>query len=334
MHLVFDAGPDPVGTLAAQDDKALLGAVRERALALLDHGVTTVRDLGDRGRLTLGVRDAIARGEIPGPRIMAATTPLTTRGGHCWFLGGETEGEEQVRTLVRRNAAAGADVIKVMASGGGLARGGPPTWQAQFRAAELAAAVDEAHRAGLRVAAHARGTDGIAAAVTAGVDTLELHLDDQGRLRSARRPAGHHRRQRHRRLPYRQPELASAAAVFGAERAETIGAHVRAAAERGARLIAGTDAGVQRAGFGGLATALGYYRHLGLANDRIIDMATVHAADALGLADRTGRLAAGQCADVLAVAGDPLTDLAALGSVRLVMAGGRLHRIPTDEVTR
>lgn len=88
------------------------------ARQLLDCGVTTARDLGDRGGLSVQLRDAIAAGEIPGPRILAATAPLTPPGGHCWFLGGEVDGPAQIRQLVQRNAAAGADVIKVMASEG------------------------------------------------------------------------------------------------------------------------------------------------------------------------------------------------------------------------
>ena len=94
-------------------------------------------------------------------------------GGHCWFLGGEVDGPEQIREQVRRNAAAGADVIKVIASGGSMTPGGADMWEPQFTAEELRVIVEEAHQLGLPVAAHAHGTSSIRAAVDAGVDTIE-----------------------------------------------------------------------------------------------------------------------------------------------------------------
>ncbi|MFD3573276.1 amidohydrolase family protein [Streptomyces sp. NPDC058644] len=325
VHLVFDASKDPVAVLDAHSDTTLMAAMEERALRFLRSGVTTVRDLGDRGRLTLRLRDAIAAHRVPGPRIVAATTPLTTKGGHCWFLGGEVEGEDEIRALVRRNAELGADVIKVMATGGGLTRGGPATWQAQFDAPQIRVIVREAHRAGLPVAAHAHGTAGIVAAVMAGVDTIEhctwmtrkgLGLRED--VLDAIVDKGI------RICPTVSPNWRMLPMFFGAERAKEMFDQVRTMAEHGARLIAGTDAGVQRAGCDGLAQSLGFYQHLGIEPGRVIDMATTEAADALGIADHVGRLAPGYRADLIAVHGDPLSDVEALGDVRLIMANGRL----------
>lgn len=325
VHLVLDASKDPVAVLDAHSDTTLMAAMEERALKFLRSGVTTVRDLGDRGRLTLRLREEIAASRVPGPRIVAATTPLTTKGGHCWFLGGEVEGESEIRALVRRNAELGADVIKVMATGGGLTRGGPAPWQAQFDAPELRVIVREAHRAGLPVAAHGHGTAGIVAALMAGVDTIEhctwmtrkgLGLRED--VLDAIVAKGI------RICPTVSPNWRMLPMFFGAERAEAMFDQVRTMAERGARLIAGTDAGVQRAGCDGLAQSLGFYQHLGIEPHRVIDMATTEAADALGIADHVGRLAAGHRADLIAVRGDPLKDVEALGDVRLVMANGRM----------
>lgn len=173
VHLAFDAGPDPVAAVRGADDMSLLLGMAGRAQQLLATGVTTVRDLGDRGGLSVRLRDAIAAGVLRGPRILAATAPITPPGGHCWFFGGEVSGEEAIRDRVRRNAENGADVIKVMATGGGLTKGGPATWQSQFTTAELQSVVAEARRTGLPVAAHAHGTEGIASAVAAGVNTIE-----------------------------------------------------------------------------------------------------------------------------------------------------------------
>ncbi len=150
VHLALDAGPDPVSALREADDATVSRGMADRARALLDSGVTTVRDLGDRNGLVVRLRDSIAAGRLPGPRILAAGTPVTGPGGHCWFLGGEVSGAEAVRDLVRRNAALGVDVIKVMATGGGIAKDGPPIWSAQFTAEELHVVVAEAAHAASR----------------------------------------------------------------------------------------------------------------------------------------------------------------------------------------
>ncbi len=174
VHLAFDPGPHRLERLTDNREAAEIAlAMAGHARQLLDCGVTTARDLGDRAGLTIALRDAIAAGQVAGPRILAATAPLTPPGGHCWFLGGEVDGPEQIREQVRRNAAAGADVIKVMASGGSMTPGGAEMWEPQFTAEELKVIVEEAHQLGLPVAAHAHGTSSIRAAVDAGVDTIE-----------------------------------------------------------------------------------------------------------------------------------------------------------------
>ncbi|WP_323178090.1 amidohydrolase family protein [Streptomyces sp. NBC_00847] len=327
VHLAFDAGPDPVTTLTDSDDATLLLGMAGRAQQLLDAGITTARDLGDRGGLSVRLRDAIGEGTVAGPRILAATAPLTTPKGHCWFLGGEVKGEKEIRHKVRQNAEEGADVIKVMATGGGLTRGGPSIWQPQFTTEELAGVVEEAHRFGLPVAAHAHGVQGIAAAITAGVDTIEhcswMTEDGTSDLREdllAQIIA----KQIHVCLA-NHPNWRAFADRVGPEKAAELFAPTRRMAESGVQLVAGTDAGIPRAFFGGLTSSLEFLEHLGVSRHRIIDMATVNAASALRLSDQTGRLAAGCRADILVVDGDPLASLDALRAVRLVLAGGRVH---------
>ncbi|MDI3406281.1 amidohydrolase family protein [Streptomyces cavernicola] len=326
VHLCFDGGADPVATLEASTDEVLLQDMRARAEQLVHTGVTTVRDLGDRNGLALRLDSEIADGRTPGPRIVSAGTPLTTVGGHCHFLGGEVSGEAQVRELVRRNVAAGAGVIKAMVTGGGLTKDGPKSFESQFSAEELAALVDEAHKAGVPVAAHAHGADGIATAVEAGVDTIEhctwmtatgLDLRQDILKQIVDRSLSV--------CPVVSPHWAMLPKFFGEERAAAMFDLVRQMAAAGVPLIAGTDAGVQRAGFDGLVAALGFYAHLGLPNSTILDMATSQAAAALGLAETTGRIAPGYRADLLLIDGDPLADLGALQSVQAVLAAGRPH---------
>ncbi|WP_343283801.1 amidohydrolase family protein [Streptomyces sp. TM32] len=325
VHLAFDASSDPVAALQDADDEILLEDMAERARQLLSTGVTTVRDLGDRDALAVRLRDAIASGSLPGPRILSATTPLTSPGGHCWFFGGEVEGTDAIRALVRRNVEAGADVIKVMATGGGLTKGGPVIWQSQFSAKELRVIVEEARQAGLPVAVHAHGTAGIEAAVAAGVNTIEhctWMAEDGGfdlreDLVAAIKAAGIHV------CTATSPNWSAFAERVGHERAEQLFTSMRWMAELDVPMIAGTDAGVTRAVFDKFVNSLEFYQYLGIPLWKIIDMATADAAGALGIGSDTGRLAEGYRADVLVVDGNPLADLNALRDVRLVLAAGR-----------
>lgn len=327
VHLVFDAGADPVATMQEASDGDLLEGMRKRADQLLATGVTTARDLGDRSGLALRLAQEIDAGHSAGPRIIGAGAPITPLGGHCWFLGGEVSDAEEARALVQRNVAAGAKVVKVMAGGGGLTKGGAPSWKSQFGAEELAVVVEEAHRAGLKVAAHAHGTDAITDAVTAGVDTIEhctWMTEDGFDLRED--VLAQIIEKGIYVCPAVSPHWRMLPRFFGEEKAAAMFALVRQMAEAGARLIAGTDAGVQRAGFDGIVGALGFYEHLGVSRDRILAMATTDAAAALGVGEQTGRITPGYTADLLVVDGNPLEDLAALSAVRAVFANGRQHQ--------
>ncbi|MEV7085908.1 amidohydrolase family protein [Streptomyces sp. NPDC093085] len=325
VHLAFDASADPVAALQGSDDETLMVGMADRARQLLASGVTTARDLGDRNGLAVRLRDAIAEGDLSGPRILAATTPLTSAGGHCWFLGGEVEGEDAIRAMVRRNVEAGADVIKVMATGGGLTRGGPAVWQSQFGEDDLHVVVEEARHAGLPVAVHAHGTEGIEAAVAAGVNTIEhctWMAEDGGfnlreDLAAKIKAAGIHV------CTATSPNWRAFAERVGHERAEELFTSMRWMAQLDVPMIAGTDAGVTRAVFDKIVNSMDFYQYLGIPLPKIIDMATVNAARALGIGADTGRLAEGYRADILVVNGNPLDELDALRRVRLVLAAGR-----------
>lgn len=328
VHLVFDAGPEPLATFLGQDDDELLAAMRDRAEQLVLAGVTTVRDLGDRDGLVARLAEEVADGSTVGPGLVYAGTPLTPPRGHCYFLGGEVSGEAEIRGLVQRNIAAGAHVIKVMETGGGLTKDGAfRSWDRQFSPEDLRFAVDEAHQAGVPVAAHAHGADGIAAAALIGVDTIEHctwmtpggGVDLREDVLELIVGKGIHI------CPTMTANWPMLSKVFG-DRAEPMFAAAQRMADAGASLIAGTDAGVQRAAFGGLAGSLGFYHHqLGLSPASVLEMATSRAALALGLGDRVGTVTAGFRADLLVVDGDPLADLAALLKPVAVIARGRYH---------
>jgi imidazolonepropionase-like amidohydrolase len=323
VHLAFDAGPDPIRAVADADPGELSAAMADRAEQMLAAGVTTVRDLGDRDALTVALRASIDSGARVGPRIVAATAPLTSHGGHCGFLGGEVTTDDDIRAQIAGNAAAGADLIKVMASGGALTPSGPRMWEAQFTPGQLQLIVEEAARRGLDVAAHAHGTETIAHCVDAGVRTLE-HCSWRTAEGVVYDP------EVTRRIV--DKDIAVCRCVsgdwqlfleqMGAERGKAMIEVILEMREAGVRFIAGTDAGVPGARFGDYVGMLGFFASLGFGHAEILDMATVNPARALGLSD-TGVLAPGMRADLVVIDGNPLTELDALRRIQHVFTAGR-----------
>jgi imidazolonepropionase-like amidohydrolase len=139
---------------------------------LLDAGITTARDLGSKGLLGVKIRDLINAGSLFGPRLQVAHAPITVPGGHAHAMGGVAQGIEGVRVEVRKRANEGADLIKVMSTGGFMTAGSHPS-QARYTVKELEAIKDEAVKFGMKVTTHATGTQGIARAVDARLDSIE-----------------------------------------------------------------------------------------------------------------------------------------------------------------
>jgi imidazolonepropionase-like amidohydrolase len=342
-------GPDHASPLnAVQDDPAVrtLRAVAN-ARRTLRAGFTTVRNLGlfvQTGGLLLDValKKAIDLGWIDGPRVVPAGHAITPTGGHLdptMFQAlaphimpltveeGIADGVSEVRKAVRYQIKHGAELIKVCASGGVMSHTGPAGAQ-QYSNEELAAIVDEAHRAGLRVAAHAHGDAGIRAAVEAGIDciehgslmsdeTLELFIDRGTFLVATTYLADG------MDLSHADPELqAKAAEVFPRAR-ETI----KKAIERGARVACGTDA--PAIPHGRNAKELIALVDRGMTPIQAIRAATTVSAELIDVEDR-GRLEAGLLADVVGVPGDPLADIGVTEQVRFVMKGGHVYRDGAD----
>jgi imidazolonepropionase-like amidohydrolase len=340
-------GPDHGSPLnPVQDDPAVrtLRAVAN-ARRTLRAGFTTVRNLGQfvqTGGLLLDValKKAIDLGWIDGPRVVPAGHAITPTGGHLdptMFQAfaphimpltveeGIANGVSEVRKAVRYQIKHGAQVIKVCASGGIMSHTGTAGAQ-QYSDEELGAIVDEAHRRGLRVAAHAHGDDGIRAAIEAGIDciehgslmsdeTLDLLVDRGTFLVPTTYLADG------MDVSRAAPELqAKAAEVFPRAR-ETI----RKAVARGARIASGTDA--PAIPHGRNAKELLALVDRGMTPILALRAATTVAAELIDVEDR-GRLAPGLLADVIAVPGDPMTDIAVIEDVRFVMKGGRVYRHP------
>jgi imidazolonepropionase-like amidohydrolase len=332
VHLCFGAEADPVRAL--KDEPPALTALKalRRAEETVEAGVTTVRDLGGRDYVELAVRRAIAEGLFPGPRILGAGRPVCMTGGHGNFVGREADGPDDVRKAVREQLKAGADVIKLIATGGVMTPGVEPG-SPQLTLEEMRAAVEEATKAGRRTAAHAQGSTGIADAIEAGITTIEHGIFLTDEIIAAMK----------RRGVFLVPTLAAPAAISGGGLAAgipdyivrksdaVVAAHVasfRRAHEAGARIAAGADSGTPLNVHGSLLPELELMVKYGMTPLEAIRSATSVAADALGLAGETGRLAAGSAADLLAVAGDPAERIGALADVRLVLARGAIIRSP------
>ena len=325
VHLGFDGGPAPVARMKAETDSQQLILMLRSARELLSAGVTTARDLGARSFLDIAVAAATASGMAEGPRLLTAARPLTPTGGHCWFMGGECDTVDDLRRMVRLHHKMGAGFVKVMSTGGFMTEGAPP-WSAQFSLDELRAVVAEAHRLGKRVAAHAHGRPGITQAVTAGVDTIE-HCSFAG----ADRKYGSDF----------DPAVVDEIAAAGIYVCPTMNVHALTMRDRfgdalekvimglysgGVQIIAGTDAGIDNCPHDAYVCGLEALAMVGLPAAEILDAATLRAARALGVDDRTGTIEPGKDADLLAVRGDPRSDISVLHQVELVVARGAEHR--------
>lgn len=303
-------------------------------------GFTTVRDLGSSDLIDIGLRNAINDGKVPGPRMLVAVNAIGARGGHCdgtggyrpnllkepGFAEGVADGADQVRAAVRFATKHGADVIKVCASGGVLSLNDKVD-SPQYTQAELDALVDEAHALGRKAAAHAHGAEAIKRAVRAGIDSIEhgTFLDDEGA--ALMKAKGTYlvftptlclaERMKHNGAPAAVVQK-SAAADAQQDRM------FAKALARGVKIAFGTDAAVCPHGSQWLQFA--HMVKLGMKPLAVLRAATSSDARLFGVDDKLGTLEPGKLADIIAVAGDPSRDIAAMGNVVLVMKEGAVFK--------
>lgn len=339
VHLMINPGEEFRKLNVSGEEKLIISIVNARLT--VEAGFTTVADLdaGANSWPIIVLRNAIKAGDIPGPRILAAGSSISPTGGHGDFLDGPDrllvnftspgicDGAAECRRAVRRQLRQGADLIKIMATGGGNERTGGKTNAPSFEADELNAIVATARGLNMKVVAHAHATAGIKQALLAGVDAIEhgSFLDSET-IRLFKRTGA-----------YLVPTLAVQDMIAGLldtapehlkKRMKSYQdehpANTRKAYDSGVKLALGSDSGVVPHGKN--AREIEWLVKVGISEAEAIKVATTNAADLLGLADQIGRLEPGMDADLIAVSGDPLKDIAVLKSVGFVMKGGRVFK--------
>ena len=334
-HLTMNTDFDPYHEVTSTDAKEAINGV-VNAKATLMAGFTSVRNVGAGGYTDVDLRDAINAGQVPGPHMQVSGPALGITGGHCddnllpfhyHIVGdGVADGVAAVQQKVRQNIKYGADVIKVCATGGVLSKG-DSLQASQYTLEELKAIVAEAHRLGLKVAAHAHGAQGILWSSEAGIDSIEhgSYIDDNAIAEMKKNGTylvptlyledwmienGH--------LPvFYQQKMRDAISVAKP--------NIRHAFQSGVKIALGTDAAVYPHGLNAHEVEV-YVRDLGMTPLQAIQSATLNAADLMNWTEKTGSLEPRKWADIIAVEGNPLSDVKLLQNVKFVMKSGVVYK--------
>ena len=344
VHLDSDAGGN-AALIEAVTDSPARAAFRAagNAKKTLMAGFTTVRNLGDGSGATLALRDAVAAGELPGPRILDAGRSISTTSGHMDAtlsvsedlhnsIGQENlcDGVESCRQAVRKQIRRGVDVIKIATTGGVNSRIGAGLGRQLFDD-EVKALVDTAHLYGKKMAVHAHGNDGVIAALAAGADSIEhgTMLDDAS-IKLFKSSGAYYVPtlstvngyiERLAANPNAYPPDVLAKVKW---RIDVTGKSLAKAYPAGVKIAFGTDAGVSKHGRNADEFEL-MVKH-GMSASAAIQAATMNAATLLGVDKEVGSLEPGKAADLIAVAGDPTNDVTILKTVKFVMKDGRVYK--------
>jgi imidazolonepropionase-like amidohydrolase len=338
VHLLEDSAVQGYERLGISAQRSVVTGVKNARLTLLA-GFTSVRDLGASAFGDVALRDAINDGDVPGPRLVVAGPSLGITGGHCAGTNllppefaapdeGVADGPWAVRAEVRRNVKFGVDLIKTCSTGGVLSRGtkvGVP----QYTVEELTAMAEEAHSHGLKIAAHAHGAEGVMNALRAGIDSIEHAslIDEAGIALAKERGAALVMDvyvtdfiMAEGEAAGMLPESLDKERIVGEAQRDNF----RKAHAAGANLVFGTDAGVYPHGQN--ARQFAVMVRYGMSAMDALQAATIRAARLLGTDADVGSIAAGKYADIVAVRGDPLEDIALLEHVAFVMKDGVVYK--------
>jgi imidazolonepropionase-like amidohydrolase len=331
VHLFLDAGDRPRDTFFESSEEEKLQTATRNLLDALCAGITTVRDCGGPAELVFQVQRGVNRGDLPGPRVLAAGAPITRPKGHCHFFGIEVTTPEEASRAVERQAREGASFVKLIASGGGLTPGTRPE-EADLPLEVMKAATHAAHANGMHVAAHCHAVESIVRAMDAGVDIIEhasftgpaglpqfdegiaARMKDQGIVVGPTAISG---------IRIAQAIRASGGSGHTVARLEARRDHLTKFCEAGVNIIAGTDCGVTNTPFDSLHDELDEYVRAGLSRADALRSATSASGRFLGQ-PLLGQVQEGFIADLLLLDGNPLEDLRHLRNPLLVMKEGEI----------
>jgi imidazolonepropionase-like amidohydrolase len=332
IHICIDGSSDPITTLLNESQTATTLKAARAAQKTLMAGVTSIRDMGGKNGIDLGLKQAINSGLIPGPRMLVSGRLICMTGGHGWQIGHEANGPDDVRRAAREQIKAGADIVKLMATGGVMTPAVEPGSE-QLTEEEMRAGVEEAHKAGKKTATHAMGTKGILNALRAGIDSIEhgVYLDEEAVALMAE---------------LNVPMVPTISALYfietrgveagipayAVEKTLKVKPHhlasIRMAREAGVPVAAGTDAGTPFNLHGqNLSEIKLLVDYGGFSPMEAIEAGTRVSARVMGLENELGTIEEGKLADIVLVKGNPLDDVDILlqqENIRFVMKGGEL----------
>jgi imidazolonepropionase-like amidohydrolase len=332
IHICLDGSPDPITSLLNESQTATTLKAARAAQKTLMAGVTSIRDMGGRNGIDLGLRQAVNSGLIPGPRMLVSGRLICMTGGHGWQIGQEANGPDEVRRTAREQIKAGADIVKLMATGGVMTPAVEPGSE-QLTEEEMRAGVEEAHKAGKKTATHAMGTRGILNALRAGIDSIEhgVYLDEEAVAMMAERNVP--------LIPtisalyfIENKGVEAGIPAYAVEKTLRVKPHhlesIRMAREGGVPVAAGTDAGTPFNLHGQNLTEIKLLvDYGGFSPMEAIEAGTRVSARVMGLQNELGTVEEGKLADLVLVAGNPLDNIDVLldkNAIRLVMQGGKI----------
>jgi imidazolonepropionase-like amidohydrolase len=333
VHLCVDGSPDPITSLLKDSLPMLTLKAADHARQTLEAGVTTVRDMGGKDYIDIAIRDGIESGILQGPKMLCSGKLVCMTGGHGWQFGREANGVDEVRAAVREQLKAGADLIKLMATGGIMTKGVEPG-STQFTLEELIAGVEEARKAGRRTATHAQGTEGIKNALWAGIHSIEhsFFLDDEAielllEMKAFVVPT--------LCAPYHilKAGVRKGVPAYAVEKSEKVmKSHwesVKKARKAGVPIAMGTDAGTPFNRHGENLKEMELLVKVGFTPMEAIVATTKTASEVLGLEKKIGTLEKGKLADLVVLDGDPLKDITLFQKkdrILAIMKEGRFYK--------
>lgn len=326
VHLGMDASPDPFAKMKDDSPADIAFKAVQQGYEFLKFGITSVRNLGTRYNVDIAYRNAVKDNIIKGPRVFAAGQPIVMTGGHGHIMAIEADGCDEVRKAARTQLKAGADLLKVMATGGVLTKGNEPG-ATQLSEDEIRCICEEAKHLSKTTAAHTIGREGIKNAIRAGVTTIEhAYLLDEEAVELMLKHG-----------TYLVPTLLAPRLIL--DKPDTVPQYMikkvekiiedhrvsfKLAYQAGVPIAAGTDAGTPFNYPGLITDELRLMTEDGMSNLEAIKSATIVAAKAIDMESIIGSIEKGKAADLIIVKGDPLKEIGVLKNIHYVFSDGHL----------